>query len=89
MRIAIYPGSFDPITSGHLDIIQRSSRVFDKLIVAVVKNHSKKPLFTVEERTGLIEQSIDELSNVEIDYFDGLLVDFVSARGAQVIIKGP
>jgi pantetheine-phosphate adenylyltransferase len=88
MRIAIYPGSFDPITNGHLDIIQRSSQVFDKLTVAVFKNHSKKPLFTMEERKGLIRKTINGLSNVEVDHFDGLLVDFVSAKGAQVIIKG-
>jgi pantetheine-phosphate adenylyltransferase len=88
MKIGVYPGSFDPITNGHLDIIERSSRVFDKLIVAVVKNHSKKPLFTVEERLNLISKSIEGLTNVEVDHFEGLLVDFVSAKGAQVIVKG-
>lgn len=88
MRIAVYPGSFDPITNGHLDIIQRSSRLFDKLIVAVVKNPNKKPLFSIKERMMMIEKSIKDLSNVEIDYFEGLLVDFVSVKGAQVIVKG-
>lgn len=88
MKIAIYPGSFDPITNGHLDIIRRSSQVFDKLIVAVVKNHSKKPLFTIEERMELIRKAAADLPNVEVDSFEGLLVNFVSARGAQVIVKG-
>jgi pantetheine-phosphate adenylyltransferase len=88
MKIAVYPGSFDPITNGHLDIIRRSSQVFDKLIVAVVKNHSKKPLFTMEERVALIKRVIGDLPNVELDFFDGLLVDFVEEKGAKVIIKG-
>ncbi len=88
MKIGVYPGSFDPITNGHLDIIKRSSRVFDKLIVAVVKNHSKKPLFSIKERINFISKSIEELPNVEVDHFEGLLVDFVSAKGAQAIVKG-
>jgi len=88
MRIAIYPGSFDPITTGHLDIIKRASCLFDKLIVAVVKNYSKKPLFTTEERMELIRRSTQGLQNVEVDCFEGLLVDYVSNRKAQVIIKG-
>jgi pantetheine-phosphate adenylyltransferase len=88
MKIAVYPGSFDPITNGHLDIIQRSSQVFDKVIVAVVKNHSKKPLFTMEERMELIQKAVVDLPNVEVDSFDGLLVNYVAVKGAQVIIKG-
>ena len=88
MRIAVYPGSFDPITHGHLDVIERSSRVFDKLIVAVVKNRSKAPLFSVEERMDQINRSVKGLTNIEVDHFDGLLVDFVTAKGAQVIVKG-
>lgn len=88
MKIAVYPGSFDPITNGHLDIIRRSSQVFDKLIVAVVKNHSKKPLFTMEERLDLIDRVIGDFPNVELDVFDGLLVDFVEEKGAKVIVKG-
>lgn len=88
MRIAVYPGSFDPVTNGHLDIITRSSKIFDKVIVAVVKNRSKTPLFTVEERMQLIKKATDGLQNVEIDHFEGLLVDFVKKRNAQVIIKG-
>jgi pantetheine-phosphate adenylyltransferase len=88
MKIAVYPGSFDPITNGHLDIIQRSSQVFDKVIVAVVKNHSKKPLFTMEERMDLIQKAAVDLPNVEVDSFDGLLVNYVAVKGAQVIIKG-
>ena len=88
MKIAVYPGSFDPITNGHLDIIQRSSRIFDKVIVAVVKNHSKKPLFTSEERMELIRKSVSGLSNVEVDHFDGLLVNYIASKGAHAIIKG-
>ncbi len=88
MRIAVYPGSFDPLTYGHLDIIQRSSQVFDKVIVAVVKNRSKKPLFSVEERMDFIKRCISDLPNVEVDHFDGLLVNFVIDKGAQVIVKG-
>ena len=88
MRIAVYPGSFDPLTYGHLDIIQRSSRVFDKVIVAVVKNQSKKPLFSVDERIEFIKRCISNLPNVEVDHFEGLLVNFVTNKGAQVIIKG-
>ena len=88
MRIAVYPGSFDPLTYGHLDIIQRSSQVFDKVIVSVVKNQSKKPMFSVEERMDFIKRCISDLPNVEVDHFEGLLVNFVTDKGAQVIVKG-
>ncbi len=88
MRIAVYPGSFDPLTYGHLDIIQRSSQVFDKVIVSVVKNRSKKPMFSVEERMDFIKRCISDLPNVEVDHFEGLLVNFVTDKGAQVIVKG-
>lgn len=88
MKIAVYPGSFDPITNGHLDIIKRSSQVFDKVIVAVVKNHSKSSLFTVDERMNLIKKTTSDLPNVEVDHFEGLLISYVTSRDAQVIIKG-
>lgn len=88
MNIGIYPGSFDPITYGHLDIIQRSSKLFDRLIVAVLSNPQKKPLFTVEERIEMIRDSVHDIPNVEIDSFSGLLVDFAKLKKARVIVKG-
>lgn len=88
MRIAVYPGSFDPITNGHLDIIKRASRIFDKVIVGVLVNKNKRPEFSAEERISLIKTVTDELSNVEVASFDGLLVDFARQYGANVIIKG-
>ncbi len=88
MKTAVYPGSFDPITNGHLNIIQRASRMVDRLIVAVVKNQSKDPLFTAKERMELIRKSVREIPNVEVAHFDGLLVRFVADRKADVIIKG-
>ncbi len=88
MRIAVYPGSFDPITNGHLDIIERASKIFDKVIVGVLNNSSKNPLFTASERVMLIEKVADKLENVEVECFDGLLVDFASQHNANVIIKG-
>lgn len=88
MRIAVYPGSFDPITNGHRDIIERASRVFDKVVVGVLRNKSKKPKFTAEERVSLIQLVTEHLDNVEVAAFDGLLVDFAKAHGASVIIKG-
>ncbi|WP_068780654.1 pantetheine-phosphate adenylyltransferase [Paenibacillus sp. GM2] len=87
-RIAVYPGSFDPITNGHMDIIQRASRQFDKLIVAVLNNLSKKPLFTVEERKELISTVTGHLPNVEVDSFRDLLVNYVDYRKADVIVRG-
>ncbi|TYP59985.1 pantetheine-phosphate adenylyltransferase [Thermosediminibacter litoriperuensis] len=88
MNVAIYPGSFDPVTNGHLDIIERSSRLFDRLIVAVLRNPSKKPLFTVEERIEMIKGSVSHIKNVEVDHFSGLLVDFARLKKARIIIKG-
>lgn len=88
MGIAVYPGSFDPITYGHLDIIQRGSRVFDRLIVAVLHNSSKKPLFTLEERMRLIREVTRDIPNVEVDCFEGLLVDYIRSIKADVILRG-
>ena len=88
MNIGIYPGSFDPITYGHLDIITRSAKLFDKLIVAVLSNPQKKPLFTVDERVEMIKQSVQDIANIEIDSFSGLLVDFARLKRAKVIVKG-
>jgi pantetheine-phosphate adenylyltransferase len=86
--IAIYPGSFDPLTLGHLDIIERSAKTFDKLIVATMVNPHKNPLFTLEERKELIEEAVKHLPNVEVDSFPGLLVNYVREVNASVIIKG-
>lgn len=88
MRIAVYPGSFDPVTNGHLDIIKRSAKMFDKVIVAVVKNYNKKPLFSTEERVKLIQKSVKDLPNVEVESFKGLLMDYIHEKNAQVIVKG-
>jgi len=88
LNVGIYPGSFDPITYGHLDIIQRSAKLFDRLIVAVLSNPQKKPLFTVDERIEMICQSVNNAPNIEIDSFSGLLIDFARLKQARVIIKG-
>ena len=86
--IAIYPGSFDPITNGHLDLIQRGSRMFDKLIVSILRNDSKQPLFSVEERTEMLREVVHVYPNVEVDSFDGLLVDHAAANSATVLLRG-
>ena len=88
MKIAIYPGSFDPITSGHLNIIRRAAKIFDKLIVCVMVNSGKNPLFSREERVELIRLSVGDISNVEIDSSDGLLADYAKQKGSCVIVKG-
>lgn len=88
MRIAVYPGSFDPITNGHLDIIARASKLYDKLIVGVLNNGGKTPLFTAEERLDMINHEIQGFSNVSCDLFNGLLVDFAKRNEANVIVKG-
>lgn len=86
--VAIYPGSFDPITNGHLDLIARGSRLVGRLIVAVLRNQDKQPLFSVEERIEMLEQAVQPWPNVEIGSFDGLLVDYAAARGANMILRG-
>ncbi|MBQ9742587.1 MAG: pantetheine-phosphate adenylyltransferase [Ruminococcus sp.] len=88
MRIAICPGSFDPVTMGHMDIIARASGLFDKVIVAVLCNKEKNPCFTVEERMELLRQATAEYDNVEIDSFQGLLVDYAREKGAVAVVKG-
>jgi pantetheine-phosphate adenylyltransferase len=88
MRTVIYPGSFDPLTNGHLDVVQRAAKLFDRVIVAVAKNDSKNPLFTLRERRTLVTKCVRHLPNVEVDSFDGLLVEYVEARSAQAIIRG-
>ncbi len=88
MAIAVYPGSFDPVTKGHIDILERTSRVFDKIVVAVVHNVTKQALFTLDERVDLIIQSVQHLPNVEVECFNGLLADFLKAKHATVIIRG-
>jgi pantetheine-phosphate adenylyltransferase len=86
--VAIYPGSFDPVTNGHLDLIARGAMIFDRLVVAVALNVEKEPLFDVKERIEIMEAVTFDWKNVEVDSFDGLLVDFARARGANVILRG-
>lgn len=88
MKIAIYPGSFDPITKGHLDILKTGSEIFDKVIIAVSKNSRKSGFLTVEERVDLIKASIEGFENVEVDSFEGLTVEYAKAKGAKVLIRG-
>lgn len=88
VKIAVYPGTFDPVTNGHLDIIHRSAKVFDKLIVAVLNNTSKNPLFTVEERTDLLRKATSDLPNVEIDSFRDLLINYMKQKQAHLIVRG-
>lgn len=88
MRIAVCPGSFDPVTCGHLDIFERSSKMFDLLIVAVFHNPNKKPLFTMEERVEMLKAATDHLSNVKVDAFSGLLNDFVRRQNSTTIVRG-
>ncbi len=87
-RIAIYPGSFDPITNGHLDLIQRGSRLFDRLIVSILRNENKQPLFSVEERMEMLREVIRPYDNVAVDSFDGLLVDHAAAHDATALLRG-
>lgn len=88
MKIAIYPGSFDPVTSGHLNIIQRAAKIFDRLIVCVMVNAGKKPMFTQEERVSLIRRVTEDIPNVEVDCSDELLAEYAKRKGSCVIVKG-
>lgn len=88
MKIAIYPGSFDPITKGHLDILKNASGIFDKVIIAVARNGEKKGFLSTEERVELIKKSIEELDNVEVDAFEGLTIEYAKKRGAEILIRG-
>jgi len=87
-RIAVYPGSFDPLTRGHLDIIQRASKLFDHVIVAVASNAAKKQVFSVSERLEIVEEAIRPLPNVDVDTISGLLVDYLKAKKAKILIRG-
>jgi pantetheine-phosphate adenylyltransferase len=88
MRIAVYPGSFDPLTNGHLDIIRRGVRLFDRFVVAVLENEGKSPLFSVAERMELIVRSTQDIPNVDVRSFSGLLVDFMRTMNAKVVVRG-
>ncbi|MDR3460499.1 MAG: pantetheine-phosphate adenylyltransferase [Verrucomicrobiae bacterium] len=88
MRIAIYPGSFDPLTNGHLDVVQRAAKLFDRVVVAVAKNEGKHPLFTAAERMRMVTEAVAGLPNVEADAFDGLLVEYVAAKKARAVVRG-
>ena len=88
MRTAIYPGSFDPLTNGHLDVIQRAAKLFDRVIVAVAQNDSKQPLFTLAERLALVKAAIKHLPHVEADSFDGLLIEYAARQKAQAVVRG-
>ena len=86
--VAVYPGSFDPLTNGHVDIILRGARLFDRIIVAILVNAEKLPLFSIDERIEIARAVFKDHTNVEVDTFDGLLVDYIERRGAQVIVRG-
>src|SRR5689334_9270490 len=86
--VAVYPGSFDPITNGHLDLVERGSRIFGQLIVAVLRNAGKNPLFSVPERVEMLRETTRHLPNVTVDSFDGLLVDYAAQKNARVILRG-
>jgi len=87
-RVAVYPGTFDPVTYGHIDIIKRASKIFDKVIVAVAHNTGKNPLFTVEERVAMIRDAAKDIRGVAVDDFDGLVVEYVKRVGSNVMVRG-
>lgn len=88
MKIAVYPGSFDPITKGHIDILKNGAEIFDKVIIAVAKNSEKNAFLTVEERVELIKKSVKDIENVEVDSFEGLTIEYAKKRNANVILRG-
>lgn len=88
MRIAVYPGSFDPVTLGHYDIIERTAKMFDKVIIGVLNNKAKSPLFSAEERVNMLKEVTASLPNVEVRSFEGLLIDFVRQCGAGIVVRG-
>jgi pantetheine-phosphate adenylyltransferase len=88
MKIAVYPGSFDPVTSGHLDVIERAARLFDRVIVAVIKNPEKSPLFSFQERMAMLAAAVPHCDNVTVDSFDGLLVEYVKKQQACAVVRG-
>jgi pantetheine-phosphate adenylyltransferase len=85
---AIYPGSFDPLTNGHLDLIERGSKIFDELVIAILRNSEKSPLFSVEERMEMLKDTTSHLENVSVDTFEGLLVDYVAKQNARAVLRG-
>ena len=88
MKIAVYPGSFDPITKGHIDILKNGAEIFDKVIIAVARNSEKNAFLTVDERVQLIKESVKDIENVEVDSFDGLTIEYAKKRNANVILRG-
>jgi len=88
LTLAIYPGSFDPITNGHLDVLERASKLFDKVIISVLSNSEKKPFLSIDDRIRLIKESVAHLENVEVDTFDGLTAHYAEKKGAKVLIRG-
>jgi len=87
-RVAIYPGTFDPVTKGHVDLIERASQIFSKVIVAVAKNPTKKPLFSVDERLGMVQDATKGIKGVEVESFDGLVIEYARQKGVNVLIRG-
>lgn len=88
MKIAIYPGTFDPVTNGHVDVAARAARLFDKVIVCVAVNSSKEPMFSGQERVRLIKEAVKDIKNIEVEDFEGLLVDYARRKKAEVIVRG-
>jgi len=88
MKIAIYPGSFDPVTNGHIDVIERAARLFDKVLVAVIRNPEKRPAFSLDERVDMLKKSLARDKNVSVESFDGLLVDYARKKKANIIVRG-